>query len=176
MNNRPVLLIGDSITEGFNEKILLPEVNAINYGVSGDSTLELMERINEQWFSIDPYAAFLCIGTNDFARERSNDYVLDNIRQIINRIRGLSPDLNIYPVSIFPTRYNLPRPNKRIVEFNRMLAEMAEENGLTYFDIHDKFTDSNGDLILDFTEDGLHLTPKAYELWAQLIKEFLNKL
>ncbi|MGE5353775.1 MAG: GDSL-type esterase/lipase family protein [Syntrophothermus sp.] len=175
MENGPVLLIGDSITEGFNEKELLPELNIQNYGVSGDSTLELFARIESAWFVNNPHTAFVCIGTNDFARQRTDEFILDNIQKIINRIKEFSPAINIIPVSIFPTRDNPPRPNERIREFNRKLTLLAKENGLSYFDINRYFSDEQGKLKSTFTQDGLHLTKEAYKLWAGLISEYLMK-
>lgn len=176
MHKEPVFLIGDSITEGFNEKEFLPGFNIVNYGVSGDSTLELFERIESSWFADKPRAAFLCIGTNDFARNRTDEFILDNILKIINRIKDSSPGINIILVSIFPTRDNNPRPNERIREFNSRLAQLAAENSLSYFDINSYFADVEGKLKSEFTSDGLHLTSDAYKLWAKLISEYLIKL
>lgn len=176
MRNAPVLLIGDSITEGFNEKELLPGFNTVNYGVSGDSTLELLDRIESSWFAANPLEAFVCIGTNDFARDRTDTFILDNIRKIINRIKDFSPATNVILVSIFPTRNNPPRPNERIREFNRQLAALAMENGFSYFDINPFFSDEQGKLKNGFTQDGLHLTSDAYKLWAELISGYLLKL
>lgn len=175
MKKEPVLLIGDSITNGFNEKELLPDFDILNYGVFGDSTVELLERIESSWFSSEPLTAFVCIGTNDFARDRTDEYILGNMQKIINRIKEFSPCVNIVPVSIFPTRDNPPRPNERIREFNCQLAQLAKENGLSYFDINSYFSDEQGKLKIGFTPDGLHLTADAYKLWARLISEYLTK-
>jgi lysophospholipase L1-like esterase len=177
MKNAPVLIIGDSITEGFKEKELLPELNILNYGVSGDSTPELLERISKSWFDKNPRAAFLCIGTNDFARGRTDGYILGNIREIIDKIRSFSPrELKLVVISIFPTRDNAPRPNERIREFNRQLSILCKESAISYFDINRNFSDREGKLKSEFTEDGLHLTKAAYRLWADLISEYVGKL
>ncbi|MGE5621306.1 MAG: GDSL-type esterase/lipase family protein [archaeon] len=176
MQKKTVLLIGDSITAGFDEKKLLPELNAVNYGISGDSTVEVLARINDEWFSTKPMAAFLCIGTNDFARNRTDEYILNNIQQIINKLLALCPGLNVIPVSIFPTRDNPLRPNERINEFNGKLALLTKNNSLNYFDINYHFTDEQGKLKSEFTEDGLHLTHEAYLLWAELISVYVKNL
>jgi lysophospholipase L1-like esterase len=174
MYDKPILLIGDSITEGFDEKKLLKEFQVLNAGVSGDSTVETLVRIKNELFAGDPEIAFLCIGTNDFARQRTDEYILKNISKIIDKVISYSPHIKIIPVSIFPTRDNLPRPNERINKFNDLLEALAIEKGLLFFNINRYFKDGKGQLKQEYTEDGLHLTIKAYELWSKLIKEFVQ--
>ncbi|MDP4174880.1 MAG: GDSL-type esterase/lipase family protein [Bacteroidota bacterium] len=173
MYDKPILLIGDSITEGFDVGKLLQEFQVLNAGVSGDSTVETLVRINNELFEVGPEIAFLCIGTNDFARNRTDEYILKNISKIIEKIISYSPLIKVIPVSIFPTRNNLPRPNERINMFNDSLEALSIEKGLKYFNINRYFKDEKGQLRYEYTEDGLHLTIKAYELWAKLIKEFV---
>lgn len=173
MYDKQVLLIGDSITEGFDVEKLLKEYNVINAGVSGDSTVETLVRINNELFEDGPEIAFLCIGTNDFARQRTDEYILKNISKIIDKIISYSPHIKVIPVSVFPTRDNLPRPNERINKFNDSLEALAIEKGLKYFNINGYFKDGKGQLKHEYTEDGLHLTIEAYKLWAKLIKEFV---
>lgn len=176
MKNEEILFIGDSITEAFDEKRYLPQLKVLNKGVSGDSTVETLERINESWFSSDPFLVFVCIGTNDFARDRSDEFILNNIVRIIEKIQMYSPDSQIVPVSIFPTRDNLPRPNERINQFNISLEKLTFSYNLKFFNINELFIDDNGKLKEEFTEDGLHLTPAAYELWAALVSEFVKDM
>ena len=82
------LLIGDSITEAFNVSELLPEFNIDNRGVSGNSTIETYEIINEEWFEKQPETIFICIGTNDLARERTNEEIVSNILKIKDKLKS----------------------------------------------------------------------------------------
>ncbi len=168
MNDR-IVLIGDSITEGFNVTQYISGDRILNAGVSGDSTVECLERLSGNWFNNDPKSVYICIGTNDLARERSDKEILGNIRTIVERIRGFAPGISVTLTSLFPTRENPPRPNERIRGFNEGLKHLAGELNAGYFDLHHRFTDERGDLKKEFTEDGLHLTEAAYRKWAEIL-------
>lgn len=167
-------MIGDSITEGFDTVRHLSDFNILNLGVSGDSTVELLERISDGWFRDMPAAAFLCIGTNDLARGRDEYYILNNIINIINRIKSFSPEIKIVIVSVFPTRNNEPRPNNIIIRVNNLLKSFAGQGGTDFLNIYDSFLDSEKKLKSEFTQDGLHLTEPAYSEWAVHISEYIK--
>jgi lysophospholipase L1-like esterase len=81
-NQLSIMLIGDSITEGFNTS-LLPQFRITNRGVSGDSTVEALERINPDWFNEKPDMIFICIGTNDIARGRTDEFIIQAVKQLL---------------------------------------------------------------------------------------------
>ena len=175
MDYGTIMLIGDSITYGFDTKKLLPKINIINNGVPADSTLECYGRIKAEWFEQKIDKIFICIGTNDFALDRDDDFILEQIKNIHQKLASLSKESRIYFTSIFPTRDNDLRPNDRIINFNKKLYNNTEELGCNYFDIHEFFEDSEGKLKEIYTEDGLHLNNTAYQKWAQILTEFLSK-
>ena len=175
MNNTTLFLLGDSITAGFPSKKHLPNINILNYAVSGDSTVECLDRISAEWFSIQPDAVFLCIGTNDFARERTDENILENIQAIVTKIGRYVEIQKIHITSIFPTRENILRPNERIQHFNVQLEQLSKKIGCCYFHLHKYFIDSNGMLKKEFTDDGLHLTESAYILWSNVLSEYITK-
>jgi lysophospholipase L1-like esterase len=174
MKHKTVLMIGDSITEGFGADKYLSGNSIVNKGVSGDSTVECLERINGKWFSEEPSIVFVCIGTNDLARERTDHYIIGNIQKIVEKIRTYTVSSLIYLTTIFPTRNNEPRPNARIIGFNEQLKSFAAEHQCGFFDLHKYFTDDQGMLKKEFTDDGLHLTESAYKVWRDVLSEFLH--
>ncbi len=176
MKNENILLIGDSITEGFNTSRFLSGLKVINKGVSGDSTVECLQRIEKNWFEDKPGLIFICIGTNDFARDRSDEIILENISGVIIKVKTYSRVSNIVITSLFPTRDNPPRPNSRINLFNKKLKELSAENNCLFFDLHKDFIDPEGNLKAEFTEDGLHLTEPAYKHWAEKLIIYIQSL
>lgn len=169
-----VVMMGDSITEGFDTDRLLHGRTITNRGVSGDSTEECRARIMPEWFMPAPELLFLCIGTNDLVRDRTDEFILDGIRSIIHKMREHAQPV-VYLTSLFPTRGNAPRPNERIRGLNRRIAALAEELGCRYYDLHGHFADAAGELRPEFTEDGLHLTEPAYQLWSTLLSGELDR-
>lgn len=172
-NQSEILLFGDSITAGFDTASLLPELAIRNEGVSGDSTVELLERLRPEWLQAPGLrVVFVCIGTNDLARDRTDDYILGQIARLVDELRQAGSTFRVVLTSLFPTRDNEPRPNARIVGFNVRLAALAAGLGIAYWALHPHFQDEEGELRAEFTDDGLHLTPAAYSEWAAQLRAF----
>lgn len=172
-NHPEILLLGDSITAGFDTVRLLPELAIRNEAVSGDSTVELLERLRPEWLEAPGLrAVFVCIGTNDLARDRTDEYILGQIARIVGELRHAGGAFQIILTSLFPTRDNEPRPNARILGFNAQLVTLAAELGVDFWLLHPHFVDVGGKLRAGFTNDGLHLTEPAYEEWAKQLLAF----
>ena len=174
MQSKKVLLIGDSITERFNAQKYLTDHYIVNKGVSGDTSSDTLNRLNSGWFEFKPDFIFICIGTNDIANSFSDDKIVENIKQIARKSGQFGGKALIVLTSIFPTKFNRPRPNQRIYKLNKKIETLAEENGYRFFNLNPHFADENGSLYREYTYDGLHLSEKAYELWGEKLREFLK--
>lgn len=174
MHATKILFIGDSITASFGSNHFDENFIIDNRGVSGDSTVETLSRISKEWFEFKPDFISLCIGTNDFARFRSNDFIIAQIEEIISEIRKYS-DSKIILTTIFPSRENKPRPNSRIDKFNELLKITAEKRNALFFDLNKLMKDESNQLKKEFTDDGLHLTESAYNLWRDELVKLIQK-
>lgn len=172
--SKNILMIGDSITEGFKIRSIFPKYKVKNVGVSGDSTLETLERINERWFVPKPSIVFICIGTNDLARSRTDEEILENIKKIVKELGKSIEFQKIFLISIFPTKDNKPRPNERINSFNTKLELLTKKIGVHYFNLRPHFVDEFGKLKSEYTDDGLHLTNLGYIKWEEILNKFLT--
>lgn len=168
------LFLGDSITEGFNLEKYFPGRDFVNHGISGFSSAEVLDAMHEGWFKNQPDVVFLCIGTNDLARDYDEAETLDNIRQLVGKIREYSPEgIRIYLTSLFPTRHNPPRENAVIDNLNLKIHGLTREESINYLHLNPFFKDENGKLKRNFTEDGLHLNQEVYSNWKKLIEVLL---
>jgi lysophospholipase L1-like esterase len=178
MPDKRILLIGDSITEGFAPKTLLPEFRIINKGISGNNSGDLLKRLKRDVISHHPDYVFVLIGTNDLAQGFTNEEIITNIEIILQTMVQSLVNSTVFITSILPTRNNDPRPNKRISVLNSRLKNIAEKLRVEYLALDVLFRDNEGALRSDLTEDGLHLNNKAYEIWADFLrthlKNFLN--
>ena len=176
-NQPEFLLLGDSITAGFDTARLLPELAIRNEGVSGDSTVELLVRLRPEWLQAPGLqAVFVCIGTNDLARDRPDDYILGQIARLVAELRRVGGAFRVVLTSLFSTRDNEPRPNARILGFNAQLAVLAADLGVEFWALHPHFLDEDGQLRAEFTDDGLHLTAAAYAEWARQLRAFAKPI
>jgi lysophospholipase L1-like esterase len=175
MNKKKFLLTGDSITWSFDTLKLLPEFNIINKGIPGNNSTHLLKRLKRDLLASNPGMVFILIGTNDIAQGCGDSEISANIRSIMMLTTEYVPVKDIFITSILPTRNNQPRPNKRILELNKKIKIIADEFKVNYLDLYPLFADETDQLIVDLTEDGLHLNEKAYERWAQFLRQLLNE-
>ena len=60
-----------------------------------------------------------------------------------------------------------------LVDWN---TKLNDDEHVFYLDIGEKFLDSNGQIPTDVMKDGLHPSTKGYEIWAEAVKEPLEKM
>jgi len=169
-----IMLTGDSLTFGLKTKDLLPDFDIVNVGISGDNTPGLLKRIELDIRSANPDYLFILIGTNDFALGRSIPQIMDTLKEIILKSKSLLPPQNVYITPLLPTKNIENRPNSSIRDLNNLIELLAQNQNINCFHLYSHLIDELGDLKNDFTDDGLHLTPPAYSLWADLLKQKIS--
>lgn len=176
-----IIFLGNSITEGGNWRVLFPDKNVINRGISGDVTDGILLRLKEVTAS-EPIKVFLLIGTNDLARGKSIDDVITVIDSIISQIKAESRRTKIYLQSILPvnpkvgTKFTGHKNNHlKIIEANRRLKALAQAKNISYVDVHRSMRNSKKYLRSRYTYDGLHLSEKGYVKWAKTIHNDVYK-
>lgn len=177
--SEPIVFFGDSMTDEGDWKSLFPGINLVNRGIGGDTTLGLLNRI-DQVIKLDPPKIFLMIGTNDLCYNRSIADTLENYDHILQILHSRLPKTKIYIESvlpfndeIFPSRYL--RSNDNILKLNVGIRNLAQKYGDPYLDLVPYFSDENGRLPAGYTIDGLHLNEKGYKIWRDQIKKFVEK-
>ena len=172
---KKILLLGDSITEAFNTKTYLPEYNIINRGIYGDNSGNLIARLDNELKNAQADCAFILIGTNDFAVGLNDQQILQNIQTILIRVSEFVKPENVVLISILPTLNIENRSNEKINVVNNRFMELSAELGTLYWDLNAAMKDSIGQLKSDYTIDGLHLSDKAYSVWAEQLRLFINR-
>ncbi len=171
-----IIFLGDSITEFGNWQSLLPNFDIVNYGVSGDKTYQVVERV-DKLFNKKANKLFLLIGINDLSDNRPFCDIEMNYRKLLNLLLENDIASEIILVSILPFRTSkYSKPGfylNNVYQLNNLISSIAKENNLIFVDIHSSFADINGELKDELTDDGLHLSYKGYDLYKKLIKKYL---
>jgi lysophospholipase L1-like esterase len=129
---------------------------------------------------LKPAKIFIMIGVNDLARNMTVSEITFNYTAILERIRNETPKTKVYIESVLPvnpaTGMALNHTNKTdlIIELNSRLKELAAEFGHTYIDLFSLMADDNNYLPRKYSIDGLHLTYKAYSVWAEAISQYIR--
>ncbi len=179
-----VLFLGDSITERWTSAPTVwnkyfGEWQPANFGIGGDRTQHVLWRIaNGELDGISPKVLVLMIGTNNSNTDEPGP-IVTGITKIVQEIRGKLPETRILLLAVFPreAKRDLPanRPMERVKEVNARIAKLDDGRMIRFMDINDKLL-VDGKVHKDIMPDGVHLTEKGYEIWAQAIKPTLDEM
>lgn len=177
-----ILFAGDSITDRYdlNKFYQYDDKLIINSGISGYTTVNMINRFNNLIEQHQADKMFLMIGTNDVGKGYSEDSIVENIIKIIEMTQEKSPNTKIYVESIYPVNLNKRpkdknRNNNTNQRINARVRTYCEENNITYLDVYSLLIDDEGNLKDEYTEDGLHLTDDAYVLITNYLKPYIEK-
>ncbi len=175
-----IVFLGNSITDGGNFEELFKRDDVKNRGIRSDAIPGVMKRL-DQITSGHPKKIFLLIGINDVSHGLSVDQLAQRYSDLVKAIREKSPETRLYIQSVMPINNDfavykgLKGKENTVVEFNKKIKRIAEENGLDYIDLWPVLSDASGKLLKKYTNDGLHLTGPGYRAWTAAIKRYLNE-
>ena len=177
---RNVVLVGDSITEGFDVAKYFPGHRVLNRGISADvignglpadDHRGVLRRLDSSFFYSAATDVFLLIGINDLGNGHNVEQLEQGYREILQRLHATTPSMRIHVESVLPTRGDYAKHNASVREFNERLRKLAAEFGCDYQDLHRLMVDEQGELKAEFTTDGVHLNDQAYLVWrAEIFK------
>jgi lysophospholipase L1-like esterase len=162
-----IVFLGDSLTEGGPWEELFPDLRVRNRGVGGDTSEGVLARL-EQVTRATPTKVFLLIGTNDLFRGDSEDEIVSNITDLLDRLKQETPDTEVYLQSVLP---RAPSYRADIEALNLRLSEVALEHGSAWIDLYPAFLDpETGGIRAELSNDELHLLGPGYALWKEQIE------
>ncbi|WP_347277852.1 SGNH/GDSL hydrolase family protein [Leptolyngbya sp. FACHB-711] len=182
---RLTVLAGDSISLWFPVEMLPRERVWLNQAISGETSAGLLKRL-DLFEETAPETIFVMIGINDVIRGVNDRTILANQQEIVRDLKESHPKAQIVLQSILPHAGDaatwegrdrlLAIPNRRIQELNDELETIAREEGVYFLNLYPIFTDSAGDLRMEYSTDGLHLNPKGYEIWSVALQVYGHEL
>lgn len=169
MDSTDIILFGDSHFEHFPASELLGKPNIKNRGLSGETTADLLVRMDEL-VRAQAAAVVICVGSNDVSNGRSvQDYELD-ITRLIDRFVQESAGTKIIVLAIPPNAS--PETQAKVDAFNQVLIRVCHDRTLPFVDLSAALM-KNGVLDPSCTYDGLHLNAKGYRILADLLRTHL---
>jgi cephalosporin-C deacetylase len=157
--------------------------NAANFGWGGDKTQNMLWRLeNGELDGVHPKVVVLMAGTNNVGRvsplgdaEARADEVARGVAAVVREIRQRAPKATVIITGITPRDDNLevmPIINRA----NMKMAALADGKAIRYINLHDQLAFPDGRLRDGMANDGLHLTPRAYQVWADALKPLFTEI
>ncbi|MGC8759996.1 MAG: GDSL-type esterase/lipase family protein [Bryobacteraceae bacterium] len=149
--------------------------NAANFGWGGDTTQNILWRIrNGEMEGVNARVVVLLAGTNNLGRHGPEE-IAAGIRAILSEIEKRMPSAAVILMGIFP-RNDRPAFVGAIRNTNALLARMAGPR-VRFLDLTDRMTGPDGKPLRGVLDpDGIHLSLRGYEIWAEALRPHLMEL
>lgn len=181
VGNSDIVMLGDSQTNGCEWHELLGDSRVKNRGISSDVIQGFSDRI-QPILDGKPAKIFILGGVNDISHNLTPDSIATAMRNLIVKIKTGSPVTKIYLQSLLPIDNSFNRykamigKEEVIVESNRLLKQVAEEQGVEWVDLYSLMVDpATGSMKKGLTNDGLHLLGKGYLVWRDAIRAYIEE-
>jgi len=152
-----------------------PESNVINNGFGGSHFSDLIYYYEKLIPKFKPDYLFIYEGDNDIASSKKPGGILKEAKLLVDRIQQDLPETKVVLISPKPSvaRWHL---RKNYEKLNKKLERLANKtDNLEYADVWNAMLDENGQVFTDvFLDDNLHMNKKGYDIWGEVIGEFLE--
>jgi lysophospholipase L1-like esterase len=164
------VFIGGSITDAAEWEDLFPSLKIANRGISGDTTIGVLKRL-DSIYSSKAAKAFIMIGINDISIGLEIYHIVENYKRIINKLNAHG--MHVYIQSTILAGKRKTGLNMKIIALNELLKKISDENEkVTYIDLNIKLS-KDSHLSSNYSTDGVHLNGSGYDVWKNLIKDYL---
>jgi N-acetylglucosamine-6-sulfatase len=167
-----IVFLGDSITEGGDWTAWFPEARAINQGVSGDTTDDVLARMGPV-IAAGPDEISLLVGTNDLGQRLSVEHLVRNIQFLLVELRRELPGTRMLLQSIMPRAAEFA---EQVQEANIHLRQFASTVHAQFLDLWPALADANGAIRSELSDDSLHLNEAGYTAWLAELRPALERL
>ncbi len=172
--NQPesIAFVGDSITNHGDWAGWFPDRETHNFGVSGDTTDDLIARLPAV-AQAHPASVALLIGTNDLGTRQSVEHLVRNVEFLLVTLRRELPGTRMLVQSIMPRGREFAAD---ITDANRHLRQFSPSVNAQYLDLWPTFALDDGEIDPTYSDDRLHLTDAGYQAWLAELRPALERL
>ncbi len=151
-----------------------PSAQVINSGFGGSQTADLLFFLDELVLKYQPQQVFIYEGDNDLEDKKSPGKIMKTTKEVVSRIKEAGTVSSVVLISAKPSieRWGLRRKYRRL---NRKLEKYcASDPILAFANIWEPMLRGK-ELKLDlFEEDGLHMNAKGYEIWYNVLSNYVK--
>lgn len=183
--NAKIVFLGDSITHNWEipgreswEKYFAP-LDAVNFGISGDKTENVLWRIQNGNFDgkMKPALVVLMIGTNNWRDEAAA--TARGVEAIIRELQKREPQAKILLLAVFPRGANKnDAARQKNDAVNEAIEKYADNKRVFWMNINDIFLEKDElqTLPKSVMPDLLHPNAEGHRRWAEAVLPAVKRL
>lgn len=168
----------------------------INVGVGGNSTRNLLKRVEKDVLAKKPGVVVMMVGTNDALNSGNSVPIKEyekNLIKLVNQFTGagakvvlmtIPPCIDELLFARHPAKFFAERsPVERIADVNDAVKKAAKSDGVQLVDVHALFVKSGAgsekssllrNVANSRSKDGVHPTSEGYDVIAEGVNEVLK--
>lgn len=173
------LFVGDFYTKDFSFEDY--DYHYVKVSEDDFTTRSILDNMNNNIYRYNPSIVFLQLGIVDLDEDKSSKEILDNYKEIVDKIKENRPYTKIYIVSLYPINKDVKDYDDKIIskdienddlkKLNDELKKLTESKEINYLDLFSVL--SEDDKLKDsYTDNGIELNDEAYDK----IKEEIEKI
>ncbi len=170
-----VVFVGSSSIRLWDLARSFADMPVINRGFGGSQVIDSVNHVDLLVIRHKPRTVIFYAGDNDLAAGRTPQQVRDDFKAFTAKVHAALPETRVAFIGIKPSiqRWALI---EKVRQANALVREDCDrEDRLGFIDVDGPMLGWDAKPRRDlFLEDGLHLSPKGYALWAALVRPFLE--
>jgi lysophospholipase L1-like esterase len=170
-----IVFVGSSSARRWPLEESFPGLDVLNRGFGGSQISDSLHYADRFLIPLEPRTIVFYAGDNDLAGGKSPQTVAQDYRAFAALIHDRLPQTKIVFIAIKPSiqRWNLVETMR---EANALIrAQIEADDRAVFVDVDAPMIGADGKPRPElFVEDGLHMTPEGYVLWASLVRPHLE--
>ncbi len=175
------LFVGDIHTDRFNFDDY--DYHYVKVSEREFTTKKILDEIKDRIYKYNPSIVFVQLGIIDLDEKKSTDEIINNLRDIVKKIKENRPYTKIYIESLYPINKDVEDykddiiskdiDNERIIEVNKRIKELTKKQKVNYLDLFSVLSE-DGKLKKEYTDNGVELNDKAYDKLKEEIRKIVG--
>lgn len=175
----PLLFIGSSsIRKWDNAQWTFANYNALNRGIGGAVTGDIIRYMNDIVFRYQPKQIVIYVGENDLVDAKlpaNADSVYNRTLKLYSLIRAKMPSVPIIYIGMKPSPSRQKIMSEEAAFNQKIKGFFANEKNVVFVDVYPLML-NNGKLRPElYVSDKLHMTKLGYDIWEKAIRPYLIK-
>jgi len=170
-----IVFVGSSSIRLWDLKHSFPGVPALNRGFGGSEIPDSVNNVDLLVIRHKPATVIFYAGDNDIANGRTPEQILADYKAFVSKVQAALPATRIAFIGIKPSIQRWALVDK-VRAANALVRDYAgTDERLGFIDVDGPMLGWDEKPRKDlFIADGLHMTPKGYEIWTALVRPFVE--